>query len=257
MFGIAHLSLNPVRKEPNDRSEMVTQLLFGDAFQVLERTERWVQVRLSCDGYEGWIGSKQFQFVSEKTFDWINDQPKVFTDNLVSIVENQNKGDVIPVVFGSSLPFWDGKSFHIENDTYQYDGIVFQPDANLRKSLVAAALSYLNAPYLWGGKSPFGIDCSGLVQMVYKIHGTFLMRDASQQADQGITLSFVEEAEPGDLAFFDNEEGHIIHVGMVLPEQQIIHASGKVRIDRLDHQGIYNEEIRGYSHQLRLLKRVL
>jgi cell wall-associated NlpC family hydrolase len=93
--------------------------------------------------------------------------------------------------------------------------------------------------------------------MVYKIHGTFLMRDASQQADQGITLSFVEEAEPGDLAFFDNEEGHIIHVGMVLPEQQIIHASGKVRIDRLDHQGIYNEEIRGYSHQLRLLKRVL
>ncbi len=257
MFGIAPLSLIPVRKEPNDRSEMVTQLLFGDVFQVLERTERWVQIRLSCDGYEGWIGSKQFQFISEKTFDRINDQPRVYTDNLVSVVENQTKRETIPVVLGSSLPFWDGKIFHIENDAYQYDGAVFQADPAQRRSLVATSLSYLNAPYLWGGKSPFGIDCSGLVQMVYKLHGIFLMRDAAQQSDQGTTLSFVEEADPGDLAFFDNEEGHIIHVGMVLPKQQIIHASGKVRIDRLDHQGIYNEETRSYSHQLRLLKRIL
>ena len=116
---------------------------------------------------------------------------------------------------------------------------------------------YLNAPYLWGGKTPFGIDCSGFTQMVYKLNGFALPRDAYQQAEIGETLSFVEEAEPGDLAFFDDDEGNIIHVGMVLEQGTIIHASGKVRIDALDHQGIYNKELKNYSHKLRLIKKII
>jgi cell wall-associated NlpC family hydrolase len=116
---------------------------------------------------------------------------------------------------------------------------------------------FLNAPYLWGGKTPFGIDCSGFTQTVYKLNGIKLLRDAYQQAEQGETLSFVEEAEAGDLAFFDNEEGRIVHVGIVLDNNKIIHASGKVRIDGFDHHGIFNNEKRDYSHKLRLLKRIV
>ena len=120
-----------------------------------------------------------------------------------------------------------------------------------------SAYTFINAPYLWGGRSPLGIDCSGFTQVVYKLAGQKLQRDAYQQADQGITLGFIEEAEAGDLAFFDNDEGKIIHVGILLGQGKIIHASGKVRIDRIDHQGIFNEETGKYSHKLRIIKRIL
>jgi len=118
-------------------------------------------------------------------------------------------------------------------------------------------MMYLNAPYLWGGRSPFGIDCSGFTQVIYKLNGFKLPRDASQQATIGETLSFIEESESGDLAFFDNEEGNIIHVGIMLENNNIIHASGKVRIDKIDHQGIFNSETNTYSHRLRLIKKIL
>ncbi len=126
-----------------------------------------------------------------------------------------------------------------------------------RAALIENAYLYLHAPYLWGGKSPFGIDCSGFTQMVFKLNGKLLKRDAYQQAEEGETLSFLEEAEEGDLAFFDNEDGKIIHVGIVLRDFKIIHASGKVRIDSLDHEGIFNSETQKYSHRLRLIKRVI
>ena len=123
--------------------------------------------------------------------------------------------------------------------------------------MAQTAFMYLNAPYLWGGKSPFGIDCSGFTQMVYKLNGYSLLRDASQQATQGVPLSFIEESEAGDLAFFDNEEGKIIHVGLIMDDNYIIHASGKVRIDRLDHLGIYNAELNKHTHKLRVIKKII
>ena len=123
--------------------------------------------------------------------------------------------------------------------------------------MIKTAFSYLNAPYLWGGKTPFGIDCSGFSQMVYKLNGIQLKRDASQQAKQGATLSFIEESEPGDLAFFDNKEGAITHVGILLQDHRIIHAHGKVRIDLIDQTGIYNKEIQNHSHKLRMIKKII
>ena len=139
---------------------------------------------------------------------------------------------------------------------YEFEGLKIS-GVKPKSELINTAYMYLNAPYLWGGKTLFGIDCSGFTQMVYKLNGYKLLRDASQQASQGEVLSFIEESEPGDLAFFDNEEGKIIHVGIMLENNYIIHASGKVRIDRLDHLGIYNAELNRHTHRLRVIKKII
>ena len=110
---------------------------------------------------------------------------------------------------------------------------------------------------MWGGKSPFGIDCSGLVQCVYQLHGVQLPRDAHQQATHGQTLGFIDESEPGDLAFFDDDEGKIIHVGLLLENNYILHAHGKVRIDRIDQTGIYNVDTQQHTHKLRIIKKMI
>ena len=126
-----------------------------------------------------------------------------------------------------------------------------------KEFLLKTAFMYLNAPYLWGGKTPFGIDCSGFTQMVYKLCGHKLFREAKQQATQGEVLSFIEESEPGDLAFFDNNEGVITHVGIIMKDNYIIHAHGKVRIDRIDHSGIYNVDSKRHTHKLRVIKKII
>ena len=116
---------------------------------------------------------------------------------------------------------------------------------------------YLKAPYVWGGKSIFGLDCSGLVQQLYGLVGIQLPRDARQQVEHGQPVHFVVQARPGDLAFFDNAEGRIVHVGLVLEEGRILHAHGEVRIDPLDHNGIYNKDLGRYTHKLRIIRRLL
>ena len=138
---------------------------------------------------------------------------------------------------------------------YKFDGLSTQGYVDKNK-LRQNALIILNAPYVWGGRSPLGIDCSGLTQIVYRLQGIDLPRDAYQQAKVGTTLSFIEESEVGDLAFFDDKEGKVIHVGIILEDNHIIHASGKVRIDRIDQQGIFNSEIGKHTHKLRLIKSI-
>jgi len=143
-------------------------------------------------------------------------------------------------------------------EAFEFDGEINHPEeGDVRKQLLELAMVFRNAPYLWGGRSPFGIDCSGLTQVLYKMVGLNIKRDAYQQAEQGQTLSFVEESDVGDLAFFDNDEGQIIHVGMLLGGNSILHASGKVRVDKLDHQGIFNVDTGRYSHKLRLIRRII
>ena len=253
MFGICNLAIIPLRFEPSDRSEIVSQVLFGEHFEVLEELKQWRRIRLHYDSYEGWVDSKQFQIISETDYKKLSKEPITLNADLIDYISAPNN-TLLPIPLGASLSFLnhsDINSAHFEFEGTHTSGI------QDKSKLINTAFMYLNAPYLWGGKTPFGIDCSGFTQMVYKLNGYYLHRDASQQATQGDALSFIEESEPGDLAFFDNEEGNIIHVGIIMENNYIIHASGKVRIDRLDHLGIFNPETQKHTHKLRVIKKVI
>jgi len=247
-YGICPLSIVPLRAEASDPSEMVTQLLYGDTFEVLEEQKKWSQIKLEFDGYEGWIDNKQIKFISEEVYKGLKDDKLVLSSDLVDFITTSEE-QLLCIPLGSSL---NG----LEVLNHKFEGKSISGILN-KDQLINTALLYLNAPYLWGGKTPFGIDCSGFTQMVYKINGYTLLRDASEQSGQGDALSFIEESEAGDLAFFDNEEGAIVHVGIIMEDNYIIHAHGKVRVDRLDHTGIFNTELGVHTHKLRVIKRVV
>ena len=257
VYGICNLSLVPCRKEPSDKCEMVTQLLFGEHFTVLESQEKWSRIRIESDGYECWIDNKQYLPLSITTFNQLSHSPCFYTTELAQVIGTP-QGGAIPVLLGSTLPAFSKTECKVEDHIWKYEGQHTPAGIKTERSgLIETAMLYLHAPYLWGGRSPFGIDCSGFTQMVYRLNGKQLLRDAYQQASEGSLLSFIEEAETGDLAFFDNAEGHIIHVGIILNGSRIIHASGQVRIDSFDHHGIYNAETRKYSHNLRMIRKIV
>ena len=243
----------PLRLEPSDRSEIVSQVLFGEHFEILEQLKQWTRIRMQYDDYEGWIDFKQLQLISEASFNQLSSEAIVLNADLIEYITTPSNS-LIPIPLGSSLSFINHKEINISN--FDFEGTKTSGEKT-KGSLINTALMYFNAPYLWGGKTPFGIDCSGFTQMVYKLNGYKLLRDASQQSMQGEALSFIEESEQGDLAFFDNEEGNIIHVGIIMEDNYIIHASGKVRIDRLDHLGIFNAETNKHTHKLRVIKKII
>ena len=253
MFGICNLAIIPLRFEPSDRSEIVSQILFGEHFEILEQNKQWHRIKLNFDNYEGWIDEKQFQLISESDYQQLSSEAIVLNADLIEYITSPNNL-LLPIPLASSLSFLSFSSINKEN--FDFEGMKIS-GVKPKSNLINTAFMYLNAPYLWGGKTPFGIDCSGFTQMVYKLNGYKLLRDASEQSTQGEALSFIEESEPGDLAFFDNEEGKIIHVGIIMDDNYIIHASGKVRIDRLDHLGIYNAETNRHTHKLRVIKKII
>lgn len=253
MYGICNLANIPLRIEPSDRSEILSQVLFGEHFEVLEREKQWVKIKLQFDDYEGWIDEKQFKKILKSDFEKLSIEKIVLNGDLIEYITNE-KNFLMPIPLGSSITFLDFPEINTEK--YIFDGLKTS-GINSKLNLINSAFLYLNSPYLWGGKTPFGIDCSGFTQMVYKLNGYKLLRDARQQANQGEALSFIEESEPGDLAFFDNEEGNIIHVGIIMQDNYIIHASGRVRIDRLDHSGIFNAEMNKHTHKLRVIKKII
>lgn len=247
-YGICNLSIVPLRLEPTDKSELVSQVLYGDFFKVLEQRKYWSKIRLAFDGYEGWIDNKQYQDIDESQYTLLDSSSPKLSIDLVEFIQDENH-QLHPILLGSSL-----NALSILN--HSHDGNTVE-GVQPKNNLIETAFLYLNSPYLWGGKTPFGIDCSGFTQMVYKLNGYKLLRDASQQATQGEALSFIEESEPGDLAFFDNNDGAIIHVGIIMSDNYIIHAHGKVRIDRLDHYGIYNVDKKSHTHKLRVIKKII
>lgn len=254
-FGICNLSSIPVRIEPQDTSEMVTQLLFGEHFKVLESRKKWSKIRNAFDNYEGWIDNKQFENIDEGSFNQLEQTELTLAGDFIDFVTQENES-FATIPLGSNLPFFNNSILTINSKKYQYEGITLS-GVLPKSAIIEMAFKYLNSPYLWGGKTPFGIDCSGFTQMVYKLCGYKLNRDASQQAKQGDVLSFIEESEPGDLAFFDNNEGLITHVGIIMNDNYIIHAHGKVRVDRLDHSGIFNVENKKHTHKLRVIKKII
>ena len=255
-IGIARISIIPLRSEPSDKSEMVSQLLFGDHYTIVDISENrnWVKVQMYFDGYEGWMDAKQLHLISNDYFDQINSSDyKICTDISSTILFHKHQ---TTIVLGSILPIATNELFKVE-EQLAFNGesksLSSKRDAEYVKQ---TAFKYLNSPYLWGGRSPFGIDCSGFVQIVYRVASYKLPRDAYQQARLGGEIEF-NKALSGDLAFFKNEEGRITHVGIVLEDNEIIHASGKVRIDKLSKDGIIYAQSGILTHQLDSIKRIL
>ena len=259
-YGISNLSIVPVRSEPREKSEMCTQILFGEHYTILEEQSKWCQIKLAFDGYEGWIDRIMVNEVEEETVSQLTEIPRIVTTDVFNIVQPLGDYTNFLIVAGSSLPHFDpiARTFQIGKVTYSIQGnSIATATSAVRERIIENALKYFNSPYLWGGRSPFGIDWSGFSQILYKMAGLSIPRDAVQQSLLGDNLSFVEEALPGDLAFFDNEDGSIIHVGIIWEKNKIIHSSGKVRIDNVDHFGIYNIDTKRYTHQMRLMRRII
>ncbi len=251
---VCHLSVIPCRKEPSDTAEMVTQLLFGETAVLLEKQNQWLHIQTVFDQYDCWVDEKQVLPISLKEWKQIEQHNRFLVGELIQIAQQNN--EVLPLTIGAVLPQWNNNILALTpRRKLTYEGNIADTRRPMPEKIPEYAFMFLNAPYLWGGRSPFGIDCSGFSQLVYKLCGINLPRDASQQVLHGSPLNFVEEAQAGDLAFFDNDEGNITHVGIVLDNHKIIHASGKVRIDQLDHFGIFNTEQQKYTHRLRVIKR--
>lgn len=255
-YCVCQVSVAPIRSSFSDRSEIVTQLLFGETVTVLDIKGTWRKVKCSWDNYLGWIDHKVLKVITFTEFETYKDNP-IYSLELAQAVMGEDH--FLPILMGSSLPLYDGLKLELGDLKFTFSGQVIDPIVNrpTLELLLKISRKYLNAPYLWGGRSPFGIDCSGFAQIVFKMLGVKLLRDASQQVAQGRVIDFVEQAQPGDLAFFENKKKRIAHVGIVFPDNKIIHAHGKVRIDNLDHFGIFNEGTNRYTHRLRVVKRML
>lgn len=235
--GICMVTVAPVRAENSDRAEIVTEILFGESADILEVNKNWTRIKMHYDGYEGWMDTKQLKTVTEEEL--AKRKTTMVTEDFTSVMMN------------------DGKTLLSMGSEVEFPVVASRRSHDVRESVVLTAREFLNVPYLWGGKSYFAVDCSGFTQLVYKIHNVKLPRDASQQVEEGESLSFLEESRAGDLAFFENADGKIIHVGIMLDNHRIIHASGKVRIDTLDSTGIFNKEMNRHTHKLRVIKSIL
>lgn len=255
MYGICNLSIIPVRKTPSSISEMTNQLLFGEHFTILEKEKEWSKIKNNFDGFEGFVNNKQYTEITSNYYHELNTKTNKYSSEIVDFVTN-SRNELITITIGSHLPFLENEKLKIANLNYTYQSGIFH-EKSPKISILKNAYNFLNCPYLWGGKSPFGIDCSGFTQLVYKLCGYKLLRNAKEQATQGEVLSFIEESEPGDLAFFDDDEGEIIHVGIILNNYNIIHVNGKVRIDTLDHSGIFNADLQKHTHKLRVIKKII
>lgn len=244
--------VTPMRLEASHRSEMVSQLLFGECATILETGKDFMQVSSLYDNYIGWIQKSQLVEISEEQA--LKGNALLNGDVFRAITCNRT---AMQVSFGSPLHFFDHGMAKIGAYEFHYEGKFWNPaEAQFNEAtLTWVSHQFLNTAYLWGGRSIFGIDCSGLTQQIFRFLGIQLPRDAYQQAVLGEVVGFLQEAKCGDLAFFDNAEGKITHVGMMLDNARIIHASGKVRIDPIDNMGIIHSETGERTHQLRIVKR--
>ncbi|MEM9886478.1 MAG: NlpC/P60 family protein [Bacteroidota bacterium] len=256
-YGICPFSVVSLRVSAVDTSEICTQLLFGELAEVLERKGKaWMKVRCQHDNSIGWMHSNQLHPITADEFAAYQRDFAYCLDLMQPILA---KDHFIPITIGARLPLFDGMKLQLEGASYQFTGqAVFPKDMKADATLLEKlARRYLYAPYLHGGRSPLGIDGAGLVQNVFQMLGINMPREAVQQKDRGTPIDFVEQAMEGDLAFFENRLGRITHVGIILPDAQIVHASDCVRIDRLDHFGIFNESSNRYTHKLRVMRRIL
>ena len=236
-YGICKLSVVPMRKEASHESELVSELLFNDIYEVIDENDEWVKIRCMYDLYEGWVRKLQHFEIDDKEYNEYLKKDKYIITSPISYYNNK------VLSFGSKIFEERENSILLRK---KFDSRI----------MIESAIKLLDTPYRWGGKSVMGIDCSAFVQLCAKAAGYKLPRDASQQVNHGVTVSFLSEARSGDIAFFENENRRITHVGILLSNDKIIHASGKVRIDTLDQTGIFNKETNRHTHVLSVIKRL-
>lgn len=230
-YGICKLSVVPIRKEMSHESELVSELLFNDIYEVIEEDGDWVKIRILYDSYEGYLRRLQhFELSEEELKEFVSKEKYIVNEPACVYCNNV-------LTFGSKIFEKHENAIPLRK--------VYDPNI-----MVGCAIKLLGTPYRWGGKSAMGIDCSAFVQLCAKVAGFKLPRDASQQVTCGKQFNNLMEAKAGDLAFFKNDNNRITHVGILLSNDKIIHASGKVRIDSIDTKGIYNKELRCYTHEL-------
>ena len=237
----------PIRAEGSHRAEMVSQILFGETATIKSETKDFYQIQLHQDGYEGWCQKLQLQILAEGA----SIITKGYTPSWVNSA--MFNGQPIQLPLGTPIVSDAHADFEF---TYADASLDPANNACTAEALEILAKQFLGTAYLWGGRTVFGIDCSGFVQMVFKLFNYKLPRDAYQQAEMGEAIGFLAGAKPGDLAFFDNEQGKITHVGILLSPHQIIHASAVVRIDPIDQAGIVSSTTGLRTHQLRTIRRI-
>lgn len=250
-YGINKLSLISVRAKSSDRAEIVTQLLFGEIFTIVDETEKWIKIINHFDSYEGWICKKQCKEIDKEQFHLLSNSPYEISLDKLSVLNDINTNDEIIITKGSILYNLREGLVSFLDTKYIFKGKIASKDF---KDVEKYSIKFLNSPYLWGGKGCMGIDCSGFTQLVYSFCGISIPRDASEQEKKGKVISSVSNAERGDLVFFNNDKEKINHVGIYLGNNNIIHASGKVRIDRVDDQGIFKSGSK--THNFHSIKRL-
>lgn len=245
-FGVCNLSIVPLRAEASHRSEMMSQVLFAETFEILQQGSDFVKIKLLDTKYEGWIQASQYTVVDNN-----NDSSAIIVGMGGALAKSEKKD--VRLLHGTKISSLEVRfgtdDFNISGDFRETNQVDFKEEFD------KLCKYYLNTPYLWGGRSLYGIDCSGFSQVVFNHFGVQLPRDAWQQAELGTVVDFLTEIKAGDLAFFDNEAGRITHVGVMIDTETIIHASGCVRIDKMDSEGIFNADINKYTHRLRIVKR--
>ncbi|MBN1157851.1 MAG: C40 family peptidase [Bacteroidales bacterium] len=257
-YGIALLAAVAMRKEPAERSEMGSQLLFGEIYRVLAEEENWIRISSCYDQYEGWISRRQHSMLTDTGYEKMMQlSRRILPVKFAEVVPEY--APAFTIVAGSELHGFNKahRNITIEDKPYKISGDPGEIRDQDAKGLLKTAMQFLNTPYLWGGRSMFGCDCSGFVQTVFKIHGIYLPRDASQQSGFGNSINSLEDSCPGDLAFFMNEEQIVHHVGIILSPSEIIHCSGFVRIDPLTAKGIFSVREKQYTHQYFFIRRIL
>ncbi len=258
-FGIAKISIVPMRKEPSAESEMVSQVLFGEHYSVLKEENGWLYIQMANDGYKGWIDKRMYHEIPREQKDQLDKAKPTFAFDLTNKVSKNHSS--FHVVLGSVLPQYDAAhhNFKVYPKGYHIEGNVGTPisEGEKRRNIIATASKYINSPYLWGGRTPFGIDCSGLTQMVFRLNNQELPRDSKDQVTLGKPVALTE-AKPGDLAFFtNNNDDSITHVGIILENGEILHSSGTVHVDNIDNHGILCKSTLSYSHKLKEIRNII